>query len=199
MANVEGDNPEFEQLDDLFGEDPTEDEPLGDLEPAGELDLGVAGAAGALSAGALDLDAQAEDEESQLEEQPSKKGKKKRKKKKRGKDQKELKKKDDSGKDSKPSKKQPGQGGGLLAAVTKADLFTVMLAVALLAIAIAVLCLFKELWKYDFEIKAKPPVVTAPEIHPGPASTALAAWPIVVQLTSRAGAGEDDSGSSQIT
>lgn len=67
-------------------------------------------------------------------------------------------------------------GGGLLAAIGNASPYTVMLGLALLAIAIAVFCLFKELGRYDYDIKAETrPVVMAPGIQSGPASTTAAA------------------------
>ena len=52
--------------------------------------------------------------------------------------------------------------------------YTVMLAMALVAILIAITCLFLELKQYDFDIKAesgRPPSVAAEIVHPGPPNT----------------------------
>ena len=53
-----------------------------------------------------------------------------------------------------------------------------MLALALLAIVVAVFCLYMELGRYDYEIKAekyKGPVAMAPNVQFGPATTIEAA------------------------
>lgn len=90
--------------------------------------------------------------------------------------------------------------GGLLTALANASPYTVVLGLSLLAILVAILCLLLEWRSYDFEVKAKDKPVSAISADQlGPASTAAAAWPIGVQLTSRAGAPEDESGSSRIT
>lgn len=129
------------------------------------------------------------------------KGKKGRKEK--GEKRKKEKKPSREGKQKK-SKEVGGekQGGGLLAALRQASPYTVMLGLALLAILIGIFCHFMELQRYDLDIKAekaKRPTAMAPTLQFGPASTTETAWPIGVQLTTRAGDLSELSGRPWIT
>lgn len=55
----------------------------------------------------------------------------------------------------KEQKDRGKSGGGLLQALSQASPYTVMLGLALLALLIAVFCLFRELARYEFDIGAK--------------------------------------------
>lgn len=92
--------------------------------------------------------------------------------------------------------------GGVLAALAEASPYTVVLGLALAAIVIGTLFLLLELSRYDFDFKAtkaKQMVRMTPEIQSGPANTAVAAWPIGVQLSSKADGDAPASGSPWMT
>ena len=118
-------------------------------------------------------------EEPETEDDP-KKGRKKKKEKKRGEKKGKEKKKKEK-RQSEPARDKDSQkSGGLLHALSQANPFTVMLGLALLALIIAVYCLYKELDRYDFDIKAKkgqPTVAMArlTSVQFGPAKTSEAA------------------------
>lgn len=215
MAPGEDENREFEELDDLFSEEATEADPLADpdLTEDADLDLGELASEVAEEGGLEDLPegdpleelseedqpADAVEEEQPEEEDDNKEGKaaKKKKRKKKRKDKKKLRKKDPRPK--RDLDEDEKEGGGLLGAVANLDVFTVMLGLSLLAILIAVFCLWMEWGEYGREIKAKRPMVTAPVPQFGPASTTVAAWPTCVQFSSRAGEPGEESGSPRIT
>ena len=133
MPNPEGENADFDQLDDLFDEDP------------------------------LEADAPAIDDESSPKETDGKSKKKKRKVK--------------AKKEKAPKKVKPkAASGNLLQTLRGASPYTVMLGLALLAILIAIFCLFEELYfEYDLDIKAesyKQQARLDPGVQLGPATTA---------------------------
>ena len=173
MPNTEGENPDFDQLDDLFGEDqpaaeaPAEstapvDEELssqGDsnLDPlAGDPDLDPLGESGPDALGDPDfgLPGDPSEEESAEEESSEEEadGKSKKKKKKREKKKKKVRAKKEK---APKEKKDPEESGGLLLALRNASPYTVMLGLAFLAILIAVLCLLKEIIDYGGDIGAE--------------------------------------------
>jgi hypothetical protein len=87
-------------------------------------------------------------EEPVEEEETSKKGKKKKAKKKKAR-------KPKAKKEKKPREPKPaGAGPGLVAAMTSASPYTVLLAIALLAMTIAVLSMLMQLMAYDGDFKA---------------------------------------------
>lgn len=154
VAKDEGELPDFDDLD-LLGDGLTEGEPL---DSSSLPDDSVVPQ--------VDEDVTHELKEDEPDDKSKRKKKGKSKRKKKDKIREEI------------SEKGEGEqaGGGLLAAIGNASPYTVMLGLALLAIAIAVFCLFKELGRYDYDIKAETrPVVMAPGIQCGPASTTATA------------------------
>ena len=85
----------------------------------------------------------------------------------------------------------------------KADLYTVMLATALLAVLISLLGLLLELQSYHFDIKAKTGKAAAQQVswaaQFGPAITRATACPIAVRLSSSAAGLLERRGSPRIT
>jgi len=67
-----------------------------------------------------------------------------------------------------PSKEED-ERESLLTRLGRTSPYTVMLAMALVAILIAITCLFLELKQYNFDIK--PPSTAAEIVHPGPPNT----------------------------
>ena len=190
MANPEDENIDFEELnlpgEGLFQPEPSEEPTLSDDEEDAED-----------AADAADAAAQTDEGEAESES-------KEKKKKKRGRWGRKAKRKDkgeDLGRreiDERRGKRDDEKKSrGLVEAITRAEPYTVMLAIALLAIVIAVSCLLLELWRYGFDIKAKTAI--APASQSGLASTSAAAWPIEVQLTSSAAELEEEIGSPRIT
>ena len=156
MPDPENETPDFDELQ-LPGDDLTAAEPS---EASASADKEVAPSS--------DQETKPELEKAEAEDQSEeKKGRKKKEKKTRKKKQRLPK-----------EEKEEEKSGGLLQAVSRASPYTVMLGLALLAIMIAIFCVFKELGRYDYDIKAdkaKGPVVTVPAVQFGPASTIEAA------------------------
>jgi len=178
MASDDKENPEFEQLDDLFDEDLSESDPLAEADADGAaLDLEDLTEDGAIEGlddtpnDALedvpDDDQLTADLEDGTEDED---GKSKKKKKKRKEKKKRLRKKDSRPKDTGKDKKK---GRSLVGLVASTDVFAVMLGLALLAIVIAVACLWMELRGYDYKIKATRPVVMAPNAEFAPDDAGL--------------------------
>lgn len=161
VPNPEDEKPDPDDLD-LFIDIPDETEPSAAADGS---DVGEPPDAGATAPAEEEAKEELSEDVDQAETaKEPKKGKKKGKKRKpRGKKQKV-----DKEGDEKP-------GGNLLEAIANASPYTVMLALALLAIVIAVFCLYMELGRYDFEIKAKEPYTVVPAVQCGLASTTEAA------------------------
>ncbi len=189
MPNNEDDQPDFEQLDDLFDESLPEADPLGgdsDLDPLSESGFGSL-----------------EDAGEQDEDLPDKKSKKKKKK-----GKKKVKAKKEKAPKKPKEEKDRAESAGLLQTLRGASPYTVMLGLTFLAIVIAILCQLKELMEYDMDIGAETYKQQA-RLDPGsqfdtyaqlgPATTAAAACPFQVRLTSSAGVPVEGIGSSRMT
>ncbi|HYW78382.1 MAG TPA: hypothetical protein VE890_02360 [Thermoguttaceae bacterium] len=159
MPNNEDNQPDFEQLDDLFDESPPEaegptepaDDPLGSLDSLDSDPFGGDSGLGDIDEGAMGFS----EDTAEQEEDP--KGKKSKKRKKKEKKKKVKAKKETAPKKEKvpKQKKEPGERAGLLETLQSASPYTVMLGLTLLAILIAILCHLKELMDYDLDINAE--------------------------------------------
>lgn len=173
MADAEGEKPDFDELEPL-GEGGQENELL--EEALGPDDRG-ASEQEPVEAVAAEEEAEGEEagNEKEEEEAPEKTEKK---------------------------EKRDKPGADLLAAVAKTSPYTVMLGLALLAILIAIFCLFMEMRSYDFDRRAsdyRQRASLGPGLQSPPAIATAAAWPADVQLTSKATGADEPSGSRQIT
>jgi cation transport ATPase len=79
--------------------------------------------------------------------------------------------------------------------------YSVMLGCALVAVLTAIYCLWLEVGRYGFEVKAKlpQPLSMSRPIQSGADTTTATAWPALVRLTSNAAGLDDLSGSSWMT
>jgi hypothetical protein len=174
VPNPEGENLEFDELN-LPGDTPIE---------GGLADLGDESA----------LSEDKEGEQAGLAEDAEAESQKESKKKKRRGKRREKKEKEGADKAK--------QGSGFLEAILDTSPFTVMLGLALLAILFAFFCLVMEWKSYNFDRRAsdyRQRASIAPAFHSGPANTTTVAWPIDVQLTSRAASAALGSDSPEIT
>ena len=82
------------------------------------------------------------------------------------------------GEEGEEPSKEEDERESFLTRLGRTSPYTVMLAMALVAILIAITCLFLELKLYDFDIKAesgRPPSAAAEIVHPGPPNTTATA------------------------
>lgn len=144
MPDPKDETPDFDELK-MPGDDPPAAQPSDASDPS-EQDL-----APLTDEDATPESEQPEAEQPQAEDQPKKKGRRKKEKKKKPRKEKKKPRMERRPRDGEDEEEKTG---GLMKAVAETSPYTVMLALALLAIVIAVFCLFKELERHNFEIKA---------------------------------------------